>query len=293
MIQVFGIIDVGGGTRGVYSSGIYDAFMDNNFYADYCLAVSAGAPNLITYVARQRGRMFKFFYEYFQREESLGLKNFLKTGSFVSLDYLYSTLSNEGGENPLDIHTALVSETRYKLVISKMKDGTPVYIDKNDFTVNDYVYLKASCSLPVACRPVKIGEDFYCDGGIADQFPYKKAFADGCNKLLIVLTKPREEYLKKIRFLWGLKIILYRYPELFDKIKKAHDSNKEALEEIEILEKEGRVVVLEPENRFGMKTLTVKKSALEKMYRQGYEDGLNFLKNNIEANGLMNKKRFI
>lgn len=274
---MFGIIDVGGGTRGIYSSGIYDAFMDKGFSADYCLAVSAGAPNLITYIAGQRGRMLTFFSEYFQRKESMGLEAFMKTGSFVNLEYLYSTLSNEGGENPLDLPAALSSKTRYKLVMSHMKTAGPVYVDKTDFIQNDYVHLKASCSLPVACRPVGIGEELYCDGGIADQFPYKKAFDDGCSRLLIVLTKPREEYLKKIRCLPALKLILHKYPQLFDKIRNAHITNKAALEEISALEREGKVTVLEPKERFGMKTLTVDTASLMKMYQQGYEDGIRFL----------------
>ena len=132
--KMLGIVDVGGGIRGVFSSGIYDAFLDNDFTADYCLGVSAGAANLITYLAKQRGRTLTFYHEYFMRKDLLGIENFIKHGSFLNLDYLYSTLSNEGGENPLDFDTALASEAKFKLVITRAEDGKACYTDKSQFT---------------------------------------------------------------------------------------------------------------------------------------------------------------
>ncbi len=271
---MLGIIDVGGGIRGVFSSGIYDAFLDEGFQADYCLGVSAGAANLITYLARQRGRTLTFYHEYFMRKDLLGVENFIKKGSFLNLDYLYSTLSNEGGENPLDFETALASETKFKLVITRAEDGQACYIDKSQFTKNDYVYLKATCCLPLVCKPVTIdGKDYY-DGGIADPIPYRKAFEDGCDKLIVVLTKPRKDYLLPMEHLPLLRRFNLRYPEVLHQAETLHRRNAESLKELEALEKEGRVIIVEPEDCFGMKTLTKDTDAVLKMYYQGYEKGM-------------------
>lgn len=273
-----GIVDVGGGIRGVFSSGIYDAFMDEDFQADYCLGVSAGAANLITYLAGQRGRTLTFYYEYFMRKELLGLENLLKNGSFLNLDYLYSTLSNEGGENPLDFDTAMASDSVFKLVVTRASDGKPCYIDKSKFTKNDYVYLKATCCLPLVCKPVTIdGEDYY-DGGLADPIPYRKAFEDGCDRLIVILTKPRKDYLIPMEYLPILRKIPGRYPEILHLAETLHTRNKEALEELERFEKDGKVIIAEPEDCFGMKTLSKDTDAVLKMYYQGYETGLEMLK---------------
>lgn len=51
-----GIIDIGGGLKGVYSAGLYDYFIDRNIKFDYYLGVSAGAANLASYMGWQRGR---------------------------------------------------------------------------------------------------------------------------------------------------------------------------------------------------------------------------------------------
>ncbi|MBQ3136760.1 MAG: patatin family protein [Clostridia bacterium] len=274
-----GIVDVGGGIRGVFSSGIYDAFLDEGFQADYCLGVSAGAANLITYLARQRGRTLTFYHEYFMRKELLGLETFLKKGSFLDLDYLYSTLSNEGGENPLDFDCAMASESAFKLVITRAKDGKACYIDKSQFTKNDYIYLKATCCLPLVCKPVRIdGEDYY-DGGLADPIPYKKAFEDGCDKLIVVLTKPRSEYLIPMEYLPVLRKFSGRYPEILRLSETMHKRNAEALAELEVLEKEGKVIIAEPDSCYGMKTLTKDTDAVLKMYYHGYEKGIRIMQN--------------
>ncbi len=41
-----GIIDVGGGLRGNYVSGIIDYLLDNSIDIEYCLGVSAGSAKL-------------------------------------------------------------------------------------------------------------------------------------------------------------------------------------------------------------------------------------------------------
>ena len=87
-----GIVDVGGGMRGVYSSGLYDRLLDENVSIPYCLGVSAGSANLITYIAGQRGRTLEFYREYPRRKEYMSFGNFLKNGSYLGLDYIYSTL---------------------------------------------------------------------------------------------------------------------------------------------------------------------------------------------------------
>lgn len=51
-----GLILEGGGMRGVFTSGVLDAFMKHGLYFDYVVAVSAGACNGMSYISRQQGR---------------------------------------------------------------------------------------------------------------------------------------------------------------------------------------------------------------------------------------------
>ena len=45
------MIDMGGGMRGVYTAGIYDYLLDQKITIDYGIGVSAGAANMITFLA--------------------------------------------------------------------------------------------------------------------------------------------------------------------------------------------------------------------------------------------------
>ena len=41
-----GIIDVGGGLRGIYAAGVFDWCMENGVQFDYGIGISAGSANL-------------------------------------------------------------------------------------------------------------------------------------------------------------------------------------------------------------------------------------------------------
>ena len=97
-----GIIDVGGGFRGVYAAGVFDFCLDRDIHFDLVAGVSAGSANALSYLAGQRGRNYTFYTEYAFRKEYMGARNLLTNRSYVNLDYVYSTLSNSTGENPLD-----------------------------------------------------------------------------------------------------------------------------------------------------------------------------------------------
>ena len=102
-----GVVDVGGGFRGVYAAGVLDYCMDNGIRFDLGIGVSAGSANLISYCAGQRGRNYHFYVEYGMRKEYASVGNFLRKRSFVDMDYVYGTLSNSDGENPLDYAAAM------------------------------------------------------------------------------------------------------------------------------------------------------------------------------------------
>ena len=93
-----GIVDVGGGTRGIFGAGVLDRFMELGIRADHFVGVSAGSANGASYIAGQRGRNYIFYTEYAFRKEYMSLENLIRTGSYLDLDYIYGTLSNEDGE---------------------------------------------------------------------------------------------------------------------------------------------------------------------------------------------------
>ena len=47
-----GVIDVGGGLRGIYGAGVFDRCLDDGVQFDCCIGVSAGSANLASFIAK-------------------------------------------------------------------------------------------------------------------------------------------------------------------------------------------------------------------------------------------------
>ena len=108
------------------------------------------------------------------------------------MDYVYGTLSNTDGEDPLDFDALMANPAEYFAVACNVETGEPVYLDKSCITRDHYDVCKASCALPVACHPYEAGGVLCLDGGMVDPVPIQKAFDDGCDKVVLILTKPRD-----------------------------------------------------------------------------------------------------
>ena len=97
-----GIIDVGGGFRAIFGAGVEDRCLEEDVGFDHCYGISAGSANLASYLARQQGRAHTFYTQYAFRKEYASMENYITKRNFCDLDYVYGTLSNSDGENPLD-----------------------------------------------------------------------------------------------------------------------------------------------------------------------------------------------
>ena len=72
-----GIIDCGGGLRDIYGAGVFDFCLDNNIPFDVVIGISAGSANIASFISGQRGRNYRFYYEYPFRKEYMSFENFI------------------------------------------------------------------------------------------------------------------------------------------------------------------------------------------------------------------------
>ncbi len=267
-----GILDVGGGLRGNYVSGIIDYLLDNSIDIEYCLGVSAGSANLITYIAGQRGRLKRFYEEYAFEKEYMGVGNYLSKGMYINLDYIYSDITNSYGKDPLDFDAVTKSDKKFVLAVTDACTAEQKFFNKSDFAYDDFTLLKASCAIPIAThRPVSFKNGMYFDGGVSDPIPYKKAFEDGCDKLIICLTLP-VNYKKSAFPKQLVNILLSKYPQIAKAVAMSHIIYNDRINEILKLEEQGKVLILSPKECFGIKTATRDKQGLNKLYELGYKD---------------------
>lgn len=279
---MLGVIDVGGGMRGAYAAGVFDCMLDRGISADYCLGVSVGSANAITYTAAQRGRTRRFYTEYAGRKEYMSLQTMRRCGSYINLDYIFSTLSNHNGEDPLAFDVLLSSGKKFVAVATDADTGNAVYFTSDDMRQDDYTVLKASCCIPVVCKPVKLHGRLYYDGGIADPIPVEKAFADGCEKLIVILSRPADEYKKRQKMLPFIKLALREYSCTAEKIATMAQRYNESLDKLMEYERRGMALIVAPKTMKRSGTLSKNKEYIESLYNSGYCDAEELLsKNNM------------
>ena len=268
----FGIIDVGGGLRGIYGAGVLDRCMEEGVRFDCCIGVSAGAANMSSYVAGQHGRNKPFYQDYSFRKEYMSVGNLVRRHSDLDLEYVYGALSNAGGENPLDYPAMVENPAELVIVAAEARTGNPVYFTKEDLRQDDYRPLMASCCIPVIDRPYVIEGVPYYDGGLADPMPLEKALAMGCDRVAVILTKPIAPEQTGSRDKKLAKLLRHRYPAAARGLALRAERYNKTVRQALKLEQAGRCCVLAPDSTEGMATLTKDKESLEKMYRKGWQD---------------------
>lgn len=144
---MLGIIDVGGGNRGAFGAGVLDYCMDHGIMADYCIGVSAGSANCVSYIAGQRGRNYRFYTKYNISDDAISLKNRLTNHALVNLDYIFSTVSNDDGADPLD-YTSFAESSQNVSLSQRMQSQANLFISpKKIYTemITEYWLRPAIC----------------------------------------------------------------------------------------------------------------------------------------------------
>ena len=267
-----GIIDVGGGFRDIYGAGVLDVCMEQGIRFDYCIGISAGSANLASYLSHQPGRSYTFYMEYVFRKEYASPENWLKTRNYVDLDYIYDTLSNSDGENPVDYEAMEKNPAEFLVGACNALTGEPVYFDKSYLRKDHYDIFKASCALPVFCKPYMIGEMPCLDGGICDPIPVDRALDGGCDKVVLILTRPvsQPREAKKDRVIADL--LSRSYPKAGECMRRRYKTYNDGVARAQALQAQGKVLIIAPDDICGLSTLTKDREKLQRMYDKGVRD---------------------
>lgn len=268
-----GVVDVGGGLRGIYAAGVLDYCMDQGIHFDLGIGVSAGSANLASYAAGQRGRNFQFYTEYAFRKQYMSLGNFMARKSYVDLDYVYGTLSRADGENPLDYAALRDNPMEFYVVATEAGTGQATYFDKSHIHQDDYSIMKASCALPFACKPYPIGGTVYYDGALGDPVPVEKAFQLGCDRVVLILTKPEHMLRSPKKDEKVAACIRHAYPAAAQQLCRRAQRYNESVALARMRARQGKALIVAPEDTCGVDTLTRDKQALRRLYEMGYADG--------------------
>ena len=268
-----GLLLEGGAMRGLYTAGVLDVFMKNNIKVDGIVGVSAGALFGMNYKSKQIGRVLRYNKKYAGNKNYMGIYSLLTTGNIMNKKFCFDKIVNE--LDPVDFETYKNSKEEFWAVVTNIETGEPEYIKIDDLKdIDNIEYLRASGSMPYVSRPVKVKENKYLDGGIADSIPIEKIISMGYDKIIVVLTRPIE-YRKKQNKSKLPNIYYRKYPKLIETINNRYIKYNEQVEKVIKLEKENKIFVIRPSRTVNIKRLEKNIEKIQEMYDLGREDAEN------------------
>lgn len=182
----------GGGMRGAFTSGVLDAFLQQQFNPfDLCVGVSSGSTNVANYLAEQQGRTLHIYLDHSLRSEFIHYGRFFKGGDLLDLKWMWNVVEQE---YPLNQAQLLTNHAEFYMVLTHAVSGEATYIKACEDNILDG--LRASSSIPVLTRQaVEISGEPYFDGGVADALPvHWAAQQEGVDKLMVIRTRPKDYY---------------------------------------------------------------------------------------------------
>jgi len=264
-----GLVLEGGGMRGIYTVGVLDFLLDHDIQTDYVIGVSAGACHGASYVSNQRGRSYKINTEYLGDSRYLSFKNYLKTKSLFGMDFLFDEIPNK--LNLFDYDHFLSSNCEFVTGVTDVQTGKPVYFGKEHFN-HDNTVLRASSSIPIFSPIVEYKGGKYLDGGTSDPIPVRKAIEDGCDQVIVVLTRDRGYIKPQESFRTIYKRAFKKYPEMIRLLDERQQIYNDTLQYIKRLEKEGRAVVVAPAQPIKISRFEKNLEVLNGLYNMGMND---------------------
>lgn len=257
----------GGTFRPIFSAGVMDALLDNDIIFPYCIGVSAGITNGVSYISKQKGRNLEVLTKYRNDKRYLGYRNFLKCKSLFGLDFVFDEIPNN--LVPFDMDTYKKYSGKILIGVTNAKTGKIEYLDGEELD-NKATLLRATCAIPLFFPVIKVNDNEYYDGGLCDPIPIRKAITDGNEKHLIVLTQPKgyKKDLSKKNIIVS-KLLNHKYPNLKNAFLIRHESYNETVKFCEELENQGKAIILRPEYKLESFEKDINK--LKSNYDHGYD----------------------
>lgn len=268
-----GLVLEGGGMRGVFTSGVLDAFMKYGVEFPYVVAVSAGACNGMSYVSRQPRRARMSNIDMLEKYDYIGLRHLLRKGCIFDPDLLYDELPHK--LLPFDFDTFFGSPTVYEMVTTNCLTGQAEYLSERYDRQRALDIVQASSSLPYVSKMVTVDGVPMLDGGIVDSIPVERAISQGYGRNVVVLTR-NKGYRKTGRDHKVPPLVYKNYPRLRVALSRRVSVYNRQLAEVERLEAEGKVVCIRPEKPMEVDRIEKDVRKLERLYEEGLALGEQF-----------------
>lgn len=279
MIRNTGLVLEGGGMRGVFTSGVLDAFMKHGLYFKYIVAVSAGACNGLSYVSRQPRRARYSNIDMLVKYDYLSVKHLFTDGCIFDPELLYDKFPNV--LIPYDYDTYFANPAVFEMAVTNCETGHAEYLSEKSGDRQRLLDIcRASSSLPYVSKIVEVDGGKYLDGGIVDSIPIMHSIATGHKRNVVIATRNRGfRNTGKDRKI--PKFIYRNYPRLRAVLSHRIEVYNQQLEMLERMEDSGDVICIRPIKPMEVGRIEKDVAKLEALYEEGFRLGEEFCRKDL------------
>jgi len=280
-----GLVLEGGGMRGLFTAGVIDVLMENGVPFDGIVGVSAGAAFGCNYKSHQPGRVIRYNLRFSSDPRYMGWRSMLKTGELVGGEFAYHTVPKE--LDVFDFDTFRKDPMEFTVVCTDANTGEPVYHTIGDENVDTMLeWVRASASLPIVSKPVKLEGRELLDGGLIDAIPLEYFQRRGYERNVVVLTQPKG-YLKRCTKLMPLfHLTMRRHPAIIKCMRYRHHMYNHELKYIHEQEILGNTLLIYPDESLPIGRTEQTPEKMQAVYEMGRRKGTECLERVIQFLGV-------
>ena len=268
-----GIVLEGGAIRTIFSTGVCDALLTRGLMTDYVIGVSAGIAYGVSYVSKQSRRNLDIMVRYINDKRYMGWENLLRRGNhaYFGLDFVFETIPKQLA--PFDYDTFAAYPGEVEAVVTNMDTGRPEYfpVERGDDRLK---LLQATCALPFLFPVYTIQGRPYMDGGASDAIPFERAFAKGCDRLILVLTRERGYVRRPEKLQHLIDLAYHKYPGFCEAMRHRADTYNKVRGQLFQLEREGKVLLFAPKSTVGFHRTERDIDKIKALWQDGYDQGI-------------------
>ena len=268
--------------RGVFTSGVLDAFMKYKLYFHYIVAVSAGACNGLSYASRQPRRARISNIDMLAKYDYIGLRHLVTQGCIFDPDLLYHRFPYE--LIPFDyeeyFHNCRNGDI-FEMVVTNCQTGFAEYLSESSGDTHRLnVLARASSSLPYVSKIVEVDGKELLDGGIVDSIPILRSIETGHETNVVISTR-NKGWRDTGRDHKQPKFIYRNYPRLRVALSRRIEAYNRQLDLVDELEEQGKILVIRPEEPIVVGRMEKDIDKLEHLYEEGFRLGEQFVKEHL------------
>lgn len=266
-----GLVLEGGGMRGLFTAGLLDVLMGEGIRFDGMIGVSAGATFGCNFKSHQPGRALRYNLRFIGDSRYMGWRTLLRTGDLVAAEFSYHTLPTE-----LDVFDAQAFEAdpmEFHVVCTDVDTGEPVYKQLRRVDYECMEWIRASASMPVVSRPVRLEGKRLLDGGIVDSIPLRHFQQLGYERNVVVLTQPKGFLKRRTRLMPLIRMCCRRQPAVVSAMARRHEMYNEQLAYLHEQEQRGNILLIHPSDVLPIGRTEQNAKKMHRVYAMGRAEG--------------------